>query len=173
METLAYGLFPNRAAADAAIARLDLEEVEDVVTVHEHVGELPDEDIQGPGTRSWLFAVAGGGFAALLGGVLAAIFLGDRFMYGPLATGAVGAVAAGAFGVLAAIAGTSLPRRELERLQRDIAEGKALVTIDVQTKHTSDDLQVALERCGALRTGVLYGPGFGTIHASAGRRLKA
>jgi hypothetical protein len=99
---------------------------------------------------------------------LAAIFLGDRFLAGPLAAGVVGGVLAGAFGVLAGIAGAALPRRELERLERQIEEGKTLVTIDVESKYAGEQLQTDLERCGALRTGVLYGPGLGS--SRIGRR---
>lgn len=169
MEVLAYGLFPNRAAADAAIARLERRDLDEVLTIHEHSGELDEEEIQGQGTRSRLYAVLGPIFAATLGGLLAAVFLGDRFMGGPLVAGVVGAVLAGAFGVLASIAGAALPRRELGQLERDIAEGKTLVTIEVENKHTGKELQVGLERCGALRTGVLYGPGLGSSRISRRR----
>jgi hypothetical protein len=161
MHTLAFGLFRDRAAADAAVARLERQE-HGAVTIHEHSDELSNQDIQGPGTRSWLYAVLGGLFAAVLGGVLAAIFFGHRVWIGPLATGIVAGIAAGAFGTLAGIAGAALPRRELERLEHEVAEGKALVTIDAESKRSSEGLQKELERCGATRTGVLYGPGLGS-----------
>jgi hypothetical protein len=106
--------------------------------------------------------VLGGVFAAVLGGVLAAIFFGHRFWLGPLATGIVAGVAAGALGTLAGIAGSALPRRELERLEREVAEGKVLVTINTEAKRTSVEVQKQLERCGATRSGVLYGPGLGS-----------
>jgi hypothetical protein len=162
MEVLAYGLFEDRAAADRAIARLERRDLDEVLTIHEHEGELDEADIQGQGTRSRLYAVVGPAFAAILGGVLAAVFLGDRFMGGPLVAGVVGAVLAGAFGVLASIAGAALPRRELAVLERDIINGKTLVTIDVESKLAAEALQPDLERCGALRTGILYGPGLGS-----------
>ena len=100
--------------------------------------------------------------AAIVGVVLAAVFLGDRFMGGPAIAFVVGAVLAGAFGVLASIAGSALPRRELEALEREIVSGKTLVTIDVESKPAAEALQPDLERCGALRTGILYGPGLGS-----------
>ncbi|MFO7561557.1 MAG: hypothetical protein R6X02_02840 [Enhygromyxa sp.] len=124
--------------------------------------ELTEQDIQGPGTRSWLYVVLGGVFAAVLGGGLAAILFGHRFWLGPLATGVIGGVAAGFLGGLAGIAGAALPRRELERLEQEIAEGKTLVTINAQSRRASKQLQTELERCGAHRSGVLYGPGFGS-----------
>lgn len=161
METLAFGLFPNRAAADAAVTRLEELDPKGVVAIHEHVEELTEQDIQGPGTRSWLYAVLGATFAAVLGGVLAAVLFGTRFWIGPLATGVVAGVAAGALGALAGIAGSALPRRELEQLEREVAGGKTLVTISANSKKVSEGLQKQLERCGALRTGVLYGPGLG------------
>jgi hypothetical protein len=162
MEVLAYGLFEDRAAADRAIARLERRDLDEVLTIHEHQGELTEPDIQGQGTRSRLYAVLGLVFAAVLGGVLAAVFLGDRFTGGPAVAGLVGAVLAGAFGVLASIAGAALPRRELEALEREIVNGKTLVTIDVESKPAAEALQPDLERCGALRTGILYGPGLGS-----------
>lgn len=161
MGVLAYGLFDDRAAANAAIARLERQDLEEVITIHEHTGDLADTDIQGEGTRSRLFAVLGPMFAALLCGVLVAVFFGERFIGGPVVAGVVGAVTAGAIGVLASIAGSALPRRELAMLERDLAEGKTLVTIDVESRVVGDQLQADLGRCGALRTGVLYGPGLG------------
>lgn len=172
MQTLAYGLFRDRAAADAAVARLQQRDLDDVWTIHEHIGELTEQDIQGPGTRSRIYAVLGGLFAGLLGGVLAAVFFGDRFWIGPIATGVVAGVAAGALGMLAGIAGAALPRPELEQLERDLDEGRTLVTIDVSSRTTSEQLQTELERYGALRTGVLYGPGLGSSRVSRRRRLQ-
>jgi hypothetical protein len=171
MEVLAYGLFPDRAAADVAVARLERRHLARVLTIHEHDGEVPDPDIQGMGTRSRLFAVLGPLFAAVVGGVLAAVLIGERFLGDPIAAGMVGAVLAGAFGVLASIAGSSLPRRELVQLEREVAEGKTLVTIDVESKHVGEELLADLERCGALRTGVLYGPWLGS--SRLGRQLIA
>jgi len=173
MEVLAYALFEDRAAADAAIARLERRDLEEVLTIHEHQGELPEPEIQGQGTRSRLYALLGPLFAAVLGGVLAAVFLGDRFMGGPFVAGVVGAVLAGAFGVLASIAGAALPRRELEALEQDIQDGKTLVTIDVENKRVAESLQPDLERCGALRTGILYGPGLGRTRIVRRRRRAA
>jgi hypothetical protein len=169
MEVLAYGLFPDRAAADAAVARLEQRNLDEVLRIYEHDGLVRDRELPGPGTQSRIFALLGPTFAALLGGTLAAVFFGDRFWGGPVAIGVIAGVLAGAFGVLASIAGAALPRRELEQLQRDIADGKTLVTIDVESKGASEKLQAALERCGALRTGVLYGPGLGSSRTGLGQ----
>jgi hypothetical protein len=171
MEVLTYGLFQDHAAADAAIARLEGRHHRELLRIHQHEGEVDDEEVRGPGTQGRIFAVLGPLFAALVGGVLAAVFLGDRFSGGPVAAGLIGAVLAGAFGVLASIAGSGAPRRELQQLERDIAEGKTLVTIDAESKEASERLQAELERYGALRTGVLYGPGLGS--SRIGRRLVA
>ena len=129
-----------------------------MVDVHEHVGALVDEDIQGPGTRAWLFALV-----AVVGGTLAVLVFGDAFGVGPVMTGLVAGAAAGLFGVFAGLAGSAQPRRELERLGHAVAAGRALVTVDVDSKRASEPLQAELLRSGALRTGVLYGPGLGSV----------
>lgn len=172
MDTLAYGLFRDNAAAAAAVARLERRDLEGMLAIHEHIDELTEQDIQGSGTRSWLYAVLGGLFAAVLGGTLAAIFFGHRFWLGPLATGVVAGVAAGALGTLAGIAGSALPRRELQRLEQELVDGRTLVTVEAENKATSERLQVELERCGAIRTGVLYGPGLGSTRRVR-RRIRA
>jgi hypothetical protein len=173
MDTLAFGLFPDRVAADAAIERLQERSAEHIVNVHEHVGELPDQDVQVAGSRAWLYALIGGLFAALIGGTVAAIWFGDGFGVGPLGTGLVAGTAAGVFGILAGIAGSAMPRRELERLRQDVQDGRALVTLEVEGRRASRRLQTRLQRYGALRTGVLYGPGLGSTKGPTNRRLKA
>jgi hypothetical protein len=172
MDTLAFGLFPDRVAAGAAIERLQRRRSEHIVTIHEHFGDLPTEDVQVTGTQAWLYALLGGLFAGIVGGTIAAIMFGDRFGVGPVGTGLIAGVAAAWLGILAGIAGTAMPRRELERLRQDVEDGRTLVTVNVDSKRASVPLQLSLQRSGALRTGILYGPGLGSTKGPATRRFK-
>jgi hypothetical protein len=161
METIAYGLFGDRSAADAAVDLLGQHGYpKEVVSVAEHVGEIEDEDVQGIGTRSRSYALIGGVIAAVVGGVLGAILFGERMGAGPVVTGAVAALAAGILGALvASLAGAAIPRPEVEALGREVAAGKVLVTVDVQSKHAGEELQGKLAELGALQAGLLSGTG--------------
>lgn len=170
METIAYGLFWDESSADAAIEQLEGRgHSKELVSVAKHIGEIEDEDVQGVGTRSRSYALIGGLIAAVLGGVLGAIFFGERLGLGPVLTGAVAALAAGVLGALvASLAGAAIPRPEVEALGREVAAGKVLVTVDVQSKHAGEELRDQLAELGALRAGLLSGTGVMALRA--GRR---
>jgi len=170
MESVAYGLFQNRTAADAALARLDRRGLpDDVVRVSEHVGEIADEDITGAASRTRPGAVIGGLFAAVLGGILGALVFGGRVGLSPLYAGAIGALGAGLFGaLLGTITGTAVPRKEISDLDGAVADGKVLVTIDSESEQTTQDLIAQLERYGAIRTGLMSGMGLQASAAGGG-----
>lgn len=176
METIAYGLFLDESSADAAIERLGRHGYpKEVVSVAEHVGEIEDEDVQGVGTRSRSYALIGGLIAGVLGGVLGAILFGERLGLGPVVTGAVAALAAGVLGALVtSLAGAAIPRPEVEALGREVAAGKVLVTVDVQSKHAGEELRAKLAEFGALRAGLLSGTGVtATLRAGRRKRVRA
>jgi hypothetical protein len=175
METIAYGLFVDRTTADAAIEGLGQQGYpEEVVSVAEHVAEVEDEELQGVGTRSRSYALIGGLVAAVLGGVVGAIFFGERSGASPVATGVIAAVAAGLLGALvASLAGAAIPRPEVEALSREVAAGKVLVTVDVQSKHAGEELRAKLAELGALRVGLLSGTGAKTtLQDWCGKRVR-
>jgi hypothetical protein len=157
MDKLAFGLFKDQAAADAAIVELERRGLpKDVVGVDEYVGEMPDEDLRSPGTRSRSYAVIGGVVAAAFAGVIAGLLFGDMLGAGRLATGLFVALGAGVLGALVAgIAGAAIPRRELAKLRPEIAAGRVLVTVDTRTQHTGEDMLAVLRELGAARTGLL------------------
>lgn len=171
MESVAYGLFPDRETADAAIAELERHGLpEDVVKLSEYDGEIADEDIPGAASRSRPNAVISGVLAAVLGAILGVFVLGGRLGINPFSAGAILALGAGLLGaLLGTITGSTIPRPELEALGGEVADGKVLVTIDSKSEVTNEALIAELEELGAIRTGLMSGLGLGPPESGARR----
>lgn len=162
MQTLAYGLFEDRAAADAAIERLERLGLEGV-RVAKHVGELPDQDVREPGTRVRAYALIAGAIAAVIGGLIGGFWFGSIFELGHLGTGVIVAIGAGVLGaLLGALAGSAIPRREVEELAAEVRAGQVLVGANAESTHLAEALRAELDRGGATRTGLLGGTGIGS-----------
>jgi hypothetical protein len=161
METIAYGLFRDRATAEAAVEGLAQGESAEVLRTAIYVGEIDDAEVKGAGTRSRSYALLGGLVAAAIGGVLGAIFISELLGIRPIATGVMAALVAGALGaLLGSLAGVAIPRPEIDALSREVAAGKILVTVDVQSQRVGEELRAQLVKLGALRAGLLSGSGF-------------
>lgn len=172
METIAYGLFRDRASADAAIEALGRHGFpKDVLGVQEHTGQIEDQEVRGVGTRSRSYAVIGAMVAAVVGGVLGAMFFGDAARGGPLVSGLIAAIGAAVLGgLLAMLAGAAIPRPEIEALNREVAAGKVLVTVAVESKETSREVRSKLSDLGAVRSGQLSGAGLKSTLRAWGAR---
>lgn len=158
MESLVYALFDNHDQAARAVDDMIGHGVpQDVISVVMHEGALHHEEVQGPGTRSRRFAVTGGlsigAVTAVLSGLLAS---GAGLVgFGPLAV----AIFSGGYGTLlgglvAAIAGSSEARPELERLATEVEQGKVLVTVDLASRRSAVGCETFLERHGAHHIGM-------------------
>lgn len=161
MQRVVYGLFATRPVADVAIAELERRGLpDDVVRVDEFVGDMPDEELPGPATRSRSYALIGGGVAAVcgvvLGGLLGMLMFEGLFESGPLALAALFGLGAGLLGALVSgIAGAAIPRRKLEELKPHISAGSALVTVNVDGRRETETLATELRQLGAIRAGTL------------------
>ncbi|MFO7567513.1 MAG: hypothetical protein R6X02_33020 [Enhygromyxa sp.] len=157
MEKLAYGLFADQAAADAAITELERRGLpKDVIGVDEYAGEIPDEDLPGPATRSRTYAVIGGSVAAVLGLLFGGLIFGSRIGLNPITGAIVIGLGAGLLGALVSgIAGAAIPRLSIEAMAPEVSAGRVLVTIDAQSRHTTEELLPQLQELGALRAGTL------------------
>ncbi len=160
METLVFGLYQNRATADAAIELLERHGYpREGSTITEHVGDIADQDVRGVATRSRSYALLGGLMTATIGAVLGAI-IGYFLDVSPLATAVVGAIAAGGLGaLLSTLAGSAIPRPEAEWLMKEVERGRVLVVVEVQDKQAATIVRKKLAEAGAIRAGKLSGIG--------------
>jgi MFS family permease len=157
MRKLAYGLFADRAAADAALAELERRgRPRDILRVDEYVGDMPNQDLPGPATRTRTYALIGGAIAAVLGALLGSLMFEAPLGTHPLAFAVFIGLGAGLLGALVSgLAGAAIPRRRLEALKPELAAGKVLVTVVAQTGNRSQDLARELRELGAVRAGTL------------------
>ena len=155
METIAYGLFPDRGAADRAVDVLLHTGVRNEgLSIVEHDRDTADQDIQGPGTKSrrdmWIGAALGG----LLTAIVVGLVFGDRLEIGLVWTWLASFAAGAVFGGLGgALLGSAAPKSELERLRKRMQRGNVLVTVAAETKRAAQAAAEVLAKYGALHAG--------------------
>lgn len=138
MSGIIFGVFENRAQADAAVEELTRETAGDVNAVV-HDDHFRDEDVQMSGTDALKGAIKG----ALLVGISGALIGG--LMMIPAADLSIGwtewlflALAGTIFGVTAgAVAGASESREEIRAMASKLEAGNVLVTME------ADDMPAA------------------------------
>lgn len=154
MERLVTGLFEEETRAQRAVEHLlDYGVEKDVIGVLMHGGDVSHEDVTVPGTKVRSRMVQGGaigaGFGALLGGAI----LGPLGIIGvgALAAALLGAPAGAIYGTVAgALTGRDSDKEELQRLAREVEQGKILVTAVVQGRTAKEDVEGLLRGEGAL-----------------------
>jgi len=145
MTHVSYGLFDDAAGARAAIDAL-----ESIGTPRAHCGVVVHENHlarMSLGVRETR-AASGSREVGVLNGILGAAI-------GSAIVGPVGLVAGGALGALlgaigGAVAGAELPDRSLEKLSRQLADGKVLVIVEAPTLASRDAADDAMRARGAL-----------------------
>ncbi len=145
MTHISYGLFDDAAAARAAVDAL-----ESSGTPCDHCGVVMHEnhlDRTSLGVRETR-AASGSREVGVLNGILGAAI-------GTALVGPVGLVAGGALGALlgaigGAVAGAEVPDRKLEKLSRQLADGKVLVIVEAPTLASREAADAAMRARGAL-----------------------
>ena len=152
MSALVMGLFEHHTDATNAVDRaLAAGYRGDITDVALYEDELPNEEIDQPGTSSIRLAVRGAAIAGLVGALLGGILLGPVFS---LVSGAVGAALGGAAGVLygtvaGLISGRDTPKPAVRRARHELDEGKVLVTIEVDSRAAARECEELLRRSGS------------------------
>jgi hypothetical protein len=152
MSALVMGLFERREDADTAVRRaLAAGYRGDVTDVALYEDELPNEEVDQPGSSSGRQAKRG----ALLAGLIGA-FLGGALLWPILGllSPAVGAALGGAAGVLygtlaGLLSGRDLPKPAVEHAREELEEGKVLVTVEVDSRATAREVEELLLDAGS------------------------
>lgn len=133
MSQFIYGVFEDRAEAEAAIDRVDALHQGSGVEAVVHEGHLRDDEIQMGGTQGLRGMIAGGIVSGVFGAIIAALFLApahemafgmSEFMLVMLGGTIFGITAGG-------VAGASEAKQEVSVLSEQVRNGKVLVTFQV------------------------------------------
>jgi hypothetical protein len=152
MSALVMGLFEHHenatAAVDDALAAGYRGDITDVALYED---ELPNEEIDQPGSSSLRLAIRGAALAGVIGAVLGALILGPIF---GLVGGALGAALGSAAGVLygsvaGLLSGRDVPKPAVRHASEEVEEGKVLVTIEVDSRSAAHDAEALLRRHGS------------------------
>jgi hypothetical protein len=132
MSGIIFGVFENRAAADAALEVVSREAGPQGINAFIHEEHLRDEDVQMTGTEALKGALKGAALVGISGAIIGGLILL------PAAGLDVGwtewvflAVAGTIFGVTAgAVAGASESREEIRAMAKRLEQGNVLVTME-------------------------------------------
>lgn len=158
MSALVMGLFERHADATAAVEdALAAGYRSDVTDVALYEDEMPNEEVDQPGSSSIRQAIRGAAIAGVLGAVIGGILLGPVFgLVGAPVGAALGSAAGILYGTVAGLlSGRDLPKPAVRHAMDEVHEGKVLVTIEVDShaathraenllrKHGSREVEVA------------------------------
>jgi hypothetical protein len=152
MSALVMGLFETHADASAAVDdALASGYRGDITDVALYEDELPNEEIDQPGSGSIRFAIAGAIIAGLAGAVLGGVLLGPTFGLAGAALGAaLGSAAGGLYGTLAGLlSGRDVPKTSVREAAAQVRGGKVLVSIEVDSHAATRDAEALLRRHGS------------------------
>lgn len=133
MSQFVYGVFEDRAGAEAAIDRVDALHAGAGVEAVVHEGHLRDDEIQMGGTQGLRGMIAGGVVSGLFGAIIAALFLAPAHDMAFGASEFLLVMLGGTiFGITAGgVAGASEAKSEVAALGEQVRLGKVLVTLQV------------------------------------------
>jgi hypothetical protein len=168
VKRLIYAVFPSPETAEVVkqnlqAQALNIEHEREVVTVAIHGHDVRPADLPAGGTlarRSALVGglIVGGSVALMLGllqaGVFETIAGPSALGGGPLGVVAISVAAALFGGVGAAIAGTAGNRMKIRELERRVAEGQTLMTLEAP-KNRVKAITKTMADGGALHTGAI------------------
>jgi hypothetical protein len=152
MSALVMGLFERREDASAAVdCALAVGYRGDITDIALYEDELPNEEIDQPGSSSMGQALRGALLAGVIGALLGGVLLGAIF---GLVSWFVGSALGGAAGVLygavaGLLSGRDLPKASVEHARDGLDAGKVLVTIEVDSRSDAREAEALLRRLGS------------------------
>jgi Heat induced stress protein YflT domain len=163
------GLFENREAAERAVSALTsagytYEQVSVISNDSRKTEDTPNLDpVMSPGSFDAPTGAAVGGFAGLVGGILALAIpgVGPIIAAGPLAAGIMGAsVGAAAGGLIGGLKSHGVPENDAHRVAEAIRRGRTMVAVHVPHDR-ADKAADILDDHGALDTANVEGDATG------------